>query len=70
MRAFFATTEKKANFSQTSAYFVFLYPSYAAFKSLSHRPVSEPELERWVKHFCVLGLVITYDFTFEWFFVW
>jgi len=53
-----------------TAYFVFLYPAYAAFKSLSHRPVSEPELERWVKHFCVLGLVVTYDFTVEFFIAW
>jgi len=46
-----------------SAYFVFAYPAYMAFKSLSHRPLSEPDLERWVKHFCLVSLVLAVEYT-------
>ncbi|KAK7460818.1 hypothetical protein VKT23_008747 [Stygiomarasmius scandens] len=33
----------------------YLYPAYASYKSLSVRPASTPELERWLMYWCILG---------------
>lgn len=37
----------------SSAWFAFLLPCYNTFKALSHRPLSEPELERLAMFWCV-----------------
>lgn len=53
-----------------TAYLVYLYPAYSSFKSLSHRPVSDTELERWVKHWAVLGCFVAFEYLFEWVIFW
>ncbi|KZV93788.1 hypothetical protein EXIGLDRAFT_835491 [Exidia glandulosa HHB12029] len=40
------------------------------FLTLSHRPVSDAELERWVKHWAVLGVFVAFEYLFEWFIYW
>lgn len=32
-----------------------MYPAFASYKALSHRPVSESDLERWVKYWLAFG---------------
>ncbi|KAJ3575973.1 hypothetical protein NP233_g732 [Leucocoprinus birnbaumii] len=49
-----------------SAWFAFLLPSYATFKALSHRPVSEPELQRWAMYWSVVGAFVAFEYTAEW----
>ncbi|KAH7106749.1 TB2/DP1, HVA22 family-domain-containing protein [Auriculariales sp. MPI-PUGE-AT-0066] len=53
-----------------TAYFVFIFPAYASYKSLSHRPVLDADLERWVKHWTVLALVVAFEILFEWVIEW
>ncbi|PPQ64496.1 hypothetical protein CVT26_002035 [Gymnopilus dilepis] len=38
-----------------AAWFVFLLPSYATFKALAHRPLSEPDLHKWSVYWTVIG---------------
>ncbi|KAF5352695.1 hypothetical protein D9756_006058 [Leucocoprinus leucothites] len=53
-----------------SAWFAFLLPSYATFKALSHRPLSEPELQRWAMYWSVVGAFVAFEYTAEWFISW
>ncbi|KAJ7706359.1 TB2/DP1, HVA22 family-domain-containing protein [Mycena rosella] len=53
-----------------SAWFCFLIPSYGTFKALSHRPVSEPELERWSQYWAVIGIVVAYEYLAEFLLSW
>ncbi|OCH94695.1 hypothetical protein OBBRIDRAFT_831527 [Obba rivulosa] len=53
-----------------SAWFAFLLPCFATWKALSHRPISEPELERWTKYWTVIGAFITFEYVAEWFISW
>jgi len=53
-----------------SAYFAFLLPCYATFKALSHRPVSEPELERLSMYWTVVGAFVAFQYTVEWLVSW
>ncbi|GJJ09852.1 hypothetical protein Clacol_004076 [Clathrus columnatus] len=48
----------------------FLYPAFASYKALSHRPVSEPELERWVKYWTVVGVFVGAEYLLEWLVSW
>jgi len=48
-----------------SAWFAFALPSYATWKALSHRPLSEPELEKWAKYWSVIGAFITFEYIAE-----
>ncbi|KAH6891770.1 receptor expression-enhancing protein 4 [Coprinopsis sp. MPI-PUGE-AT-0042] len=48
-----------------SATAAFLYPGYASYKTLSQRPASEEELERWLMYWSVLGFVIPFYYTLK-----
>ncbi|KAF8519130.1 TB2/DP1, HVA22 family-domain-containing protein [Hysterangium stoloniferum] len=53
-----------------TAWIAFLHPCYASYKALSHRPVSEPELERWVKYWAVVGALVGVEYACEWLVSW
>jgi len=53
-----------------SAYFAFLLPCYSTFKALSHRPVSEPDLERLCMYWVVIGAFVAFQYTAEWLVSW
>jgi len=53
-----------------TAWVAFLHPCFASYKALSHRPVSEPELERWVKYWAVFGAVVGVEYAAEWLVSW
>jgi len=53
-----------------SAYFAFLLPCYSTFKALSHRPVSEPDLERLCMYWIVIGAFVAFQYTAEWLISW
>ncbi|KAJ7492786.1 TB2/DP1, HVA22 family-domain-containing protein [Mycena latifolia] len=53
-----------------SAWFCFLIPSYGTYKALSHRPVSEPELERWSQYWAVVGIVVAFEYLAEFLISW
>jgi hypothetical protein len=48
----------------------FLYPGYASYKTLSQRPASEEELERWLMYWSVLGCIIGVEYIAEWAVSW
>jgi receptor expression-enhancing protein 1/2/3/4 len=51
-------------------YFCFALPSFATFKALSHRPLSEPELQRWATYWSVVGAFTAVEYALEWFISW
>ncbi|KII93764.1 hypothetical protein PLICRDRAFT_58830, partial [Plicaturopsis crispa FD-325 SS-3] len=53
-----------------TAWFAFILPSFSTFKALSHRPLSEPELERWAMYWSVIGAYVAFQYTVEWLFNW
>jgi len=53
-----------------SATTAFLYPAYASYKTLSQRPASEEELERWLMYWSVLGGVVAVEYVAEWMVSW
>ncbi|KAI0715397.1 TB2/DP1, HVA22 family-domain-containing protein [Earliella scabrosa] len=53
-----------------SAWFAFLLPSYATWKALAHRPVSEPELERWCMYWAVVGAFVAFEYVTGWLLDW
>ncbi|KAH9937266.1 TB2/DP1, HVA22 family-domain-containing protein [Fomitopsis serialis] len=53
-----------------SAWFSLLLPAYGTWKSLAHRPVSEPELERWAMYWSVMGAFVAFEHVAEWFISW
>jgi len=53
-----------------SAYFAFLLPCYSTFKALSHRPVSEPDLERLCMYWTVISAFVAFQYTAEWLISW
>ncbi|KAF6741101.1 receptor expression-enhancing protein 4 [Ephemerocybe angulata] len=53
-----------------SASSAFLYPAYASYKTLSQRPASEEELERWLMYWSVLGCVVAVEYVAEWLVSW
>ncbi|KAI0785052.1 TB2/DP1, HVA22 family-domain-containing protein [Abortiporus biennis] len=53
-----------------SAWFAFLLPSFKTWKALSHRPLSEPEVERWGRYWSVVGLFVAVEYVAEWFISW
>ena len=53
-----------------SAAVAFLYPGYASYKTLSQRPASEVELERWLMYWSVLGCLIGVEYVAEWAISW
>jgi len=48
----------------------FLYPGYASYKTLSQRPASEEELERWLMYWSVLGCLVGVEYLAEWIVSW
>ncbi|KAF9447805.1 hypothetical protein P691DRAFT_775871 [Macrolepiota fuliginosa MF-IS2] len=52
------------------AWFAFLLPSYATFKALSHRPLSEPDLQRWSMYWTVVGAFVAFEYAAEWLISW
>ncbi|KAL1948286.1 hypothetical protein VTO73DRAFT_12361 [Trametes versicolor] len=53
-----------------SATAAFLYPGYASYKTLSQRPASEAELERWLMYWSVLGCIVAVEYVAEWLISW
>ncbi|KAJ6519654.1 TB2/DP1, HVA22 family-domain-containing protein [Mycena sanguinolenta] len=53
-----------------SAWFAFLIPVFGTYKALSHRPVSEPELERWAMYWSVMGLIVAFQYLGEFLISW
>ncbi|KIP04829.1 hypothetical protein PHLGIDRAFT_36735 [Phlebiopsis gigantea 11061_1 CR5-6] len=53
-----------------SAVTAFLYPGYASYKTLSQRPASEAELERWLMYWSVLGCIVSIEYVAEWLIFW
>ncbi|KAJ6627092.1 TB2/DP1, HVA22 family-domain-containing protein, partial [Mycena sp. CBHHK59/15] len=53
-----------------SAWFAFLLPCYGTFKALSHRPVSEPELDRWSQYWAVIGVIVAFEYLGEFLISW
>lgn len=56
--------------SLPSSVVAFLYPGYASYKTLSQRPASEEDLERWLMYWCVLGFVVGIEYVAEWVISW
>ncbi|KAF7342042.1 Protein YOP1 [Mycena venus] len=48
----------------------FLYPGYASYKTLSQRPASEEDLERWLMYWSVLGCIVGVEYVAEWIICW
>ena len=48
----------------------FLYPGYASYKTLSQRPASEEDLERWLMYWSVLGCIVGVEYVAEWLVSW
>jgi len=48
----------------------FLYPAYASYRTLSRRPAEEPELERWLMYWSVLGVFLSAEYVGEWLVSW
>ncbi|KAL6304680.1 TB2/DP1, HVA22 family-domain-containing protein [Sparassis latifolia] len=53
-----------------SASAAFLYPGYASYKTLSQRPASEADLERWLMYWSVLGCIVAVEYVAEWLVSW
>ena len=61
---------KVSNLVSYSAICAFLYPGYASYKTLSQRPASEAELERWLMYWSVLGCIVGIEYVAEWLISW
>ncbi|PPQ92173.1 hypothetical protein CVT25_008947 [Psilocybe cyanescens] len=53
-----------------SALAAFIYPGYASYKTLSQRPASEEDLERWLMYWSVLGCIVGVEYLAEWLVSW
>jgi len=53
-----------------AAWFAFLLPVFGTYKALSHRPVSEPDLERWAQYWSVIGLLVAFEYLAEFLVSW
>ncbi|KAF9224846.1 hypothetical protein BS17DRAFT_807902 [Gyrodon lividus] len=53
-----------------SSVVAFLYPGYASYKTLSQRPASEEDLERWLMYWSVLGCIVAIEYVAEWLVSW
>ena len=61
---------KPSDYICNSALAGFLYPGYASYKTLSQRPASEVDLERWLMYWSVLGCVVGVEYVAEWLVSW
>jgi len=57
-------------FRALAAYVAFLVPSFQTYKALSHRPISEPELERWSQYWAVIGVLVAFEYLAEFLISW
>ncbi|KAI0696331.1 TB2/DP1, HVA22 family-domain-containing protein [Cytidiella melzeri] len=57
-------------FRVISAVCAFLYPGYASYKTLSQRPASEADLEKWLMYWSVLGCIVAVEYVAEWLICW
>ncbi|KAI0340272.1 hypothetical protein BDW22DRAFT_1398556 [Trametopsis cervina] len=57
-------------FRVISAVCAFLYPGYASYKTLSQRPASEADLEKWLMYWSVLGCIVAIEYVAEWSVSW
>jgi len=48
----------------------FLYPAYTSYKTLSKRPASDTDLERWLMYWSVLGVILAVEYVAEWLVRW
>jgi len=48
----------------------FLYPAYASYKTLSKRPASDTDLERWLMYWSILGVILAVEYVAEWLVRW
>jgi receptor expression-enhancing protein 1/2/3/4 len=53
-----------------SSVVAFLYPGYASYKTLSQKPASEEDLERWLMYWSVLGCIVGVEYVAEWLVSW
>ena len=53
-----------------SAWFAFFIPCYATFKTLSNRPISESELQKWAMYWSVIGAFVAFEYVTEWLISW
>ncbi|KAH7882992.1 TB2/DP1, HVA22 family-domain-containing protein [Phlebopus sp. FC_14] len=53
-----------------SSVVAFLYPGYASYKTLSQRPASEDDIERWLMYWSVLGCIVAFEYVAEWLVSW
>ncbi|KAI0094372.1 TB2/DP1, HVA22 family-domain-containing protein [Irpex rosettiformis] len=52
------------------AWFAFLIPCYSTWKALSHRPTSDPELERWAMYWVCIGGLVALENVAQWLLSW
>ncbi|KAI0686658.1 TB2/DP1, HVA22 family-domain-containing protein [Cytidiella melzeri] len=52
------------------AWFAFLLPCYSTWKALSHRPTSDPELERWGMYWVCVGGLVAFENVAQWLVSW
>ncbi|KAI0785461.1 TB2/DP1, HVA22 family-domain-containing protein [Irpex lacteus] len=52
------------------AWFAFLIPCYSTWKALSHRPTSDPELERWAMYWVCVGGLVAFENVAQWLVSW
>jgi len=52
------------------AWFAFLIPCYSTWKALAHRPLSEPDLERWAMYWVCVGGLVAFENVAQWFVSW
>ncbi|KAI0347810.1 hypothetical protein BDW22DRAFT_1349873 [Trametopsis cervina] len=51
-------------------WFAFLIPCYSTWKALSHRPTSDPELERWAMYWVCVGGLVAFENVAQWLVSW
>ncbi|KAG9313766.1 TB2/DP1, HVA22 family-domain-containing protein [Chiua virens] len=60
----------RSSLSRPSSVVAFLYPGYASYKTLSQRPASEEDIERWLMYWSVLGCIVGVEYLAEWLVSW
>ncbi|KAG8922286.1 hypothetical protein FRC02_011965 [Tulasnella sp. 418] len=53
-----------------STFFAFLYPAYNTFKTVLGRPGHEHEYGRWMMYWCIIAIVVAWEYSFEWVVRW
>ncbi|KAF9566153.1 hypothetical protein CPC08DRAFT_704232 [Agrocybe pediades] len=53
-----------------SAWFAFILPSFATFKALSRRPLSDSDIQKWSIYWAVIGVFVAFEYLAEWLISW